>query len=129
MSTNAIAGFLKKNGAVEAATINWDGYLEHTGKLLNQYVNLSNIQAIVDLHPISHLEVSFDMFLAESYDEYEEPNPMIFESLDNFIDNIQYRVLYVFDEKSQTWFTLNDKKELVKLETALEGLSDGTYTD
>jgi hypothetical protein len=129
MSTNAIAGFLKKNGAVEAATINWDGYLEHTGKLLNQYVNLSNIQTIVDLHPISHLEVSFDMFLAESYDEYEEPNPMIFESLDNFIDNIQYRVLYVFDEKSQTWFTLNDKKELVKLETALEGLSDGTYTD
>jgi hypothetical protein len=129
MSTNAIAGFLKKNGAVEAATINWDGYLEHTGKLLNQYVNLSNIQTIVDLHPISHLEVSFDMFLAESYDEYEEPNPMIFESLGNFIDNIQYRVPYVFDEKSQTWFTLNDKKELVKLETALEGLSDGTYTD
>jgi hypothetical protein len=129
MSTNAITGFLKKNGAVEAATINWDGYLEHTGKLLNQYVNLSNIQTIVDLHPISHLEVSFDVFLAESYDEYEEPNPMIFKSLDNFIDNIQYRVPYVFDEKSQTWFTLNDKKELVKLETALEGLSDGTYTD
>jgi hypothetical protein len=129
MSTNAIVGFLKKNGLVEAATVNWDGYLEHTGHVLFKHVNLSNIQSIIDLHPISYFEVTFDMLQAESYNEYEEPNPIKFRTFDSFLDNMHHKVPYVFDEKSQTWFTLNSKKELVKLETVLEGLNDGSYTD
>lgn len=126
MATTSTVALINKDGSVTSCYVHWDGYLDHMGRILHDHFNLSNINDILDKHPISFIEVDNGVINIESYEEYDEPTPIRHSSLQKFLETVNTNCVYILDEKSQKWFTLNHIKQMVNLDLELEK-SNGSY--
>ena len=109
MSTNAILAYPNTDGTIHATYVHYDGYIEHTGRMLANHYNDG-----VAAHSICHAGYlsCVEPTLKESVENsVNRSKPSVYESLDQMLNDlsdgpIEYIYLWTMNGK---WVVLSDQ--------------------
>lgn len=111
MGTHANIG-IRSNGIITYIYCHYDGYVEHTGRILQNFYNSPEVaKALIELGDISSLgelfekpqEPNEELFYTEAYhrdrsEDYEDTKARVAKSFEEFIDGEDFAYLYNLDE-------------------------------
>lgn len=118
MSTNSNIGILYKDGTVEAIYCHWDGYFDHNGVLLYDYVKtLEQVKEMLSKGDLSYIEEKDHQLISEHYIDRggnpEGNKSQFFKSKREYLrflhKNTYIEYSYLFSEKDNNWLCYKNR--------------------
>jgi hypothetical protein len=104
MATRSRIGIENNNGTVSSIYCHWDGYPEHTGKILKDYYSDPNtLQQLLDLGDISFLKENLKDTIAYHRDKGEDLNPSFIHPDVNSFKPMEYEEYGYVLTKDNEW--------------------------
>jgi len=108
MSTNSTISVVCKDGIVKSVYCHYDGYIDHTGNILKQYYNTSELaEKLVDKGDISYLQPTIKNTIFYHRD-YKEPKQV--KKYDSLQDYTVHYIKYGLFWTDYDYIFMNDHK-------------------